>query len=161
MAESISVHIGQFLFNYRVAALCVLDNKILIHKSTEDDFWCLPGGRVHAGEDSHMALKREFLEELGQSVKIERTAWINENFFEYTGKNFHEISIAFWVSFESEMKPHAEEFPGIEENNKLVFRWIDISDIDKIKIYPEFLQDKLAEMMRDKTIIHRITNEIA
>ena len=52
---------------YRVAArvLIVQDDKILLVKETDDDWWALPGGGVDHGETIESTLVREVEEELG------------------------------------------------------------------------------------------------
>jgi 8-oxo-dGTP pyrophosphatase MutT (NUDIX family) len=52
---------------YRVAArvLIVQDNKILLVRESDDDWWALPGGGVDHGESIEATLIREVEEELG------------------------------------------------------------------------------------------------
>ncbi len=52
---------------YRVAArvLVIQNNKVLLVKESDDDWWALPGGGVDHGESIESALKREVEEELG------------------------------------------------------------------------------------------------
>lgn len=54
---------------YRVAArvLVVQDNKVLLVKEHEDDWWALPGGGIDHGETVESAVLRELEEELGVS----------------------------------------------------------------------------------------------
>ena len=56
----VSVMINNTKFNYRVATLIKSNNKILLHKNKEDDFYAIPGGRIMIGETSENALKRVF-----------------------------------------------------------------------------------------------------
>lgn len=83
----VSVMINNTKFNYRVATLIKNNNKILLHKSKEDDFYAIPGGRIMIGETSENALKREFLEEIGAKIIIKNYLGTVENFFEYNEKN--------------------------------------------------------------------------
>lgn len=39
-------HTEQEVFNYRVAGIWIKDNRILIHRASDDTIWSLPGGRV-------------------------------------------------------------------------------------------------------------------
>jgi len=52
---------------YRVAArvLVVQDNKILLVKEVDDDWWALPGGGIDHGESIESTVAREIEEELG------------------------------------------------------------------------------------------------
>ena len=52
---------------YRVAArvLVVQDDKVLLVKEADDDWWALPGGGVDYGESIESTVTRELEEELG------------------------------------------------------------------------------------------------
>jgi len=52
---------------YRVAArvLVVQDNKVLLVKEADDDWWALPGGGIDHGETIESTVAREVEEELG------------------------------------------------------------------------------------------------
>lgn len=54
---------------YRVAArvLVVQDDKVLLIKEVDDDWWALPGGGIDHGESVKLAVTREIEEELGVS----------------------------------------------------------------------------------------------
>jgi ADP-ribose pyrophosphatase YjhB (NUDIX family) len=56
---------------YRVAArvLIVQNDKILLVKETDDNWWALPGGGVNHGETIELTLAREVEEELGVPVE--------------------------------------------------------------------------------------------
>lgn len=52
---------------YRVAArvLVIQDNKVLLVKEADDDWWALPGGGIDHGESIESTVAREIEEELG------------------------------------------------------------------------------------------------
>ena len=70
----------QFKFKYRVSAIFIRDNKLLVNKYDEDSY-CLPGGYVEIGETSENAMLRELKEELNLNFEIVNFAGITENFF--------------------------------------------------------------------------------
>ena len=72
-------------FKLRVNGILINDNKILSVQMKKNGFYCLPGGHIEIGEDSKEAVVREFKEETGIDVKVERLISITENFF--TRKN--------------------------------------------------------------------------
>jgi 8-oxo-dGTP pyrophosphatase MutT (NUDIX family) len=134
------------VFNYRVAAIMIENNHVLIHKQINDKHWALPGGRVEILEDSQTCIKREIKEELGLDVKVNNLLWITENFFEYNNKNFHEIGLYYKVSLtEGKFNVNNEAFYG-EEGERLIYKWTPISELDDILLYPEFLKNSLKEI---------------
>lgn len=51
-------------------ALIAKDGKVLMCKGIGDQYWDLPGGRLHVNEDPAQGLMRELKEELGVDTKI-------------------------------------------------------------------------------------------
>lgn len=115
----------------------------LLHRDVSDDHWSLPGGRVRVGEETASSVVREFFEELGAKVKIDRLLWINEHFFEYRKMDFHEIGFYYKVSVDNSMSYfQTDSFYGIE-GKRLVYRWMPVKEINKMIIVPEFLKENL------------------
>ncbi|MBT2680189.1 NUDIX hydrolase [Bacillus sp. ISL-35] len=134
------------VFNYRVAAVMVVNNHVLIHRQATDEHWALPGGRVTVMEDSQTSIVREVKEELGIDVKVDRLLWFTENFFDYKHRNFHEIGLYYHVSpTEGSFAFQAEAFFG-EEGERLVYQWVPINQLETIKLYPEFIRSSLYEL---------------
>lgn len=57
--------IDDCLYRVAIRVLIVQDNKVLLVKETDDDWWALPGGGVDHGETAESSLTREIEEELG------------------------------------------------------------------------------------------------
>ena len=55
---------GEYKFNYRVAAVFVNKDKILLQSTAEDSYLALPGGRVKYNETTIEALKRDKIQYL-------------------------------------------------------------------------------------------------
>lgn len=136
---------GENRFNFRVAGVVINNGKILLHKTVEDDFWALPGGRNELLEYTKDTLIREMKEELDEEIIIDRLLWVVENFFEFDNKNYHEISFCYLMKFneKSLILNKRESFLGVEEDVKLIFEWFDIKDIDDIVVYPTFIKEKI------------------
>lgn len=139
---------------YRVACLFINDGKVLLHRAEMDDFFALAGGSVEFGESSTEAIEREMKEELGASVKIDRLVWVAENFFEYQDKECHEIGLYYLTEFTNESKKFyaLDKFEGIEsefiqdQQFKLHFEWIALSDLKNFEIKPSFLKSALLDI---------------
>jgi len=133
------------VFNYRVAAIMIEKNHVLVHKQVNDQHWALPGGRVEVLEDSRTSITREIKEELGIDIIVNNLLWFTENFFEYNHKNFHEIGLYYQVSFESKPKFSSEGFYG-EEGERLIYKWTPIDELGDLLLYPEFLKSSLKKL---------------
>ncbi|WP_121615320.1 NUDIX hydrolase [Virgibacillus halodenitrificans] len=103
------------VFNYRVAAIMLEKNHLLLHKQVNDNYWSLPGGRVKVLEDSQASIKREIKEELDFNIKVDNLVWITENFFEYDQRNYHEIGLYYHVSLQEGSYTLEKAFTGKRE----------------------------------------------
>ena len=136
----------QAVFNYRVAGIWIEDGHVLLHRDVNESNWSLPGGRVAIAEDSQSSLIREFGEELGIDVQIDRMAFVIENFFEHGGKDFHEIGFYYAVTADSHFATFREKpFHGIE-GERLIFQWTPIEELDKVELYPACLRTSLQKL---------------
>lgn len=68
-------------FNYRVGAIIIRDNKLLMVKNDGNPYYYSVGGRVKLKETSKEAVIRETFEETGVKFEIDRLAFIHEHFF--------------------------------------------------------------------------------
>ncbi|MBK3494650.1 NUDIX hydrolase [Viridibacillus sp. YIM B01967] len=135
--------VDEGIFNYRTACVWIHNDKILIHKNKKDDFWALPGGRVKIGEASQNSIVRECYEELGVHIHVDRLLWIVENFFEFAGREFHEIGLYYTVSSEDHSLYDKEQpFYGIE-GEKLIYRWVTADELQNLKLHPLPIKEKL------------------
>ena len=148
------------VFVYRVAGVAIYNNKLLVHKGVLDDFWSLPGGRCEMLEISKKTLIREMKEEIGIEITIKRPLFFVENFFHFEGKDFHELSIFYQMEFppESVWILKNDTFVGKEEYlpdeediyhgaaQELIFKWVNIADLENIRLYPLFLRKSLKNL---------------
>lgn len=75
--------------------------QVLLTRRKDNGQWCLPGGRVEAGESVAEACEREFWEETGLLVSVQRLVGVYSNphrLVEYPdGNKAHIISLHFVV----------------------------------------------------------------
>lgn len=149
---------GNSRFNYRIAGIALNGNSIFVHKAEEDEFWTFPGGRAEIGETAEETLKREMKEELGIDVEVIRLLWFVENFFNYVGMNYHEISLYFLMKFPSDCKYITEQEPFLieDQGTKFTFKWVetDVNTLSNLPLLPAFLQARIENL--PKSIEHVI-----
>ncbi|CEG28787.1 NUDIX hydrolase [Bacillus sp. B-jedd] len=134
------------VFNYRVAGVWIEDGHVLLHRDKNDSSWSLPGGRVEIGEEAQASIKREFLEELGIDMNVHRLVLIIENFFEYRGRDFHEMRLYFLVTpIRSSREINTTPFHGTE-GDRLIYKWTPLEDLENLELYPRFLRTELQNL---------------
>lgn len=86
-------------FKFRVGAFGILkkENKILVERHPLSHKYVLPGGGVEIGETIAQGLKREFEEETGIRVKLERLFFVNEHMFTLRGEDAQGVFIYYEV----------------------------------------------------------------
>lgn len=144
----IKIDCNEGKFKYRVCGILKHNNKYLVVKINNNNFFCLPGGHVELGEDSGQAVLREMKEELGFDVKIEKLVAINQNFFKTEeGKPFHELGFYYVVNAVDDTKINCNDH-NIEELDKgkiqhLQFKWFSAGELQSQDFRPKFLIDCL------------------
>jgi ADP-ribose pyrophosphatase YjhB (NUDIX family) len=134
-------------FHLRAGAIVIDREHVLLHRLEGDTFWALPGGRINAGEQGREAIEREFLEELGLSVRCEELLCVGENFFEYGREPHHEIGLYFSVMLPpgAAINDHGTTHPGLEGDRPLEFRWFPLASLRDLDLRPAALRDALAQ----------------
>lgn len=103
----------------RVLALAVVkkDGHVLVIQGydpkNEELFYRLPGGGVDFGETGEAAVKREFMEEMGLELIVEKQLGVTENIFTFSGKPGHEIVLLYAARLSDEAMQE-NRFPLIE-----------------------------------------------
>ena len=145
-------------FALRTVAVVLHEGHVLLHRSEQDDFWALPGGRCELLEPAQDAICREMREELGAEARVERTLWVLENFFEHNGVDCHELGFYFLVDLGPDFAHYGpdERFEGNEEGLKLYFRWFPVDTLQDVRLYPTFLREALQNLPEHVVhVVHR------
>ena len=145
-----------YVFSYRVGGLLIHDGKVLMQKAAGDDGYAFIGGHVAFGETTAETIVREFKEEIGADIKVERLFMVNENFFPWGNRPCQQISLYYLVSLIDETQiPLTKNFKALDklgnERIELDMCWIHLEDIKNKNIYPP----------QAKEYIVNIPNEIA
>ncbi|MFZ6678288.1 NUDIX hydrolase [Undibacterium sp. Tian12W] len=143
----ISFDIDEYRYNLRAAAIILNGDRVLLHKIEGDAFWCVPGGRVDAGEQAAATVVREMQEELSEQVTCGKLLWTVENFFEYRQQKHHELGLYFLVHLSpaSRLLTSAGPYIGNEGKLKLTFAWFKRTELMALDVRPSFLAQALAE----------------
>jgi len=107
----------------------VENNKVLLNKHGDDNFWKFCGGRVKEDEiNLKNVAKREVKEEMGIDVEILN----NSPYFFYTEKEIEGVQASIILAHFL-AKRIGEITPGEDIKE---WRWIDINDLDKEDLAP-------------------------
>jgi len=157
--SDITLKINGGYFRYRVGAIIINSDKILMVKNESFPFYYSVGGCVGYNETSEDAILREVFEETSVRFEIDRLIYIHENFFEAEWLNFspcHEIAFYYLMKETNEIENivcKSTVFNGIKES----IHWIPILDLHKHHFYPEFFKSELSCLRND--IGHFVTKD--
>jgi 8-oxo-dGTP pyrophosphatase MutT (NUDIX family) len=130
----ITINVNGYRVNLRVGAIVRRDDKVLVCRARDKDWWYLPGGRIKTNESSLEALTRELKEEIGTNFRIDQPVVCSENFFEEDGNKFHELCTYYqveWLGSEI-VNEHNQAFE--------VFAWVDRKYVTALDLRPSFIK---------------------
>lgn len=144
------------IFNYRVGAIILHDNKVLmVHNKNLNQYYSV-GGRCKMHETSEQAIIRECREETGIDFSIDSLCFIHENFFIINNKKYHEISFLYHMNPLDDINKIGKNKIDLSSNEHLV--WVDLDRISEIPtLYPDFF--KTESTLIPKNIKHIITKQ--
>lgn len=148
------------VFQVRIASLLFHKDHVLFLRRKKDRFWGLPGGRLEWGESSKKTLVREFQEELGWEIRVDRLLWVLENFYHYEGKEVHELNWIYLSQFtekEETIDITSKPFSGMPGTEHLEFCWFPVENISSVPLHPSFLAEKITDLPAE--IEHRVIYE--
>lgn len=146
----ISVDLNGYRINLRVGAIVTRGVHVLCCRLPDQDWWFLPGGRIKTGESSAEALQRELSEEIGMGFQVIRPIVSAENFFEFAGRNFHEICTFYEVEWT------AGEIQNQEKHSDELFEWIPQNEIGDVVLKPEFMKEYIVNPRSGfELVLHR------
>lgn len=143
-------------FNFRASGICIKDSKILLHKAENDPFWGLIGGKAKTNESTEHAVWREYNEELKVDITVKRLAWVAENFFEFEGEKYQEITFIYILEDEKDELSTEKIYYDETSKKKLIFKWFSFDELDSIDIKPGFMDKEIKNIPEAiKHIVYR------
>lgn len=126
--------------------------KILLQKRADKGTWGLPGGAIELGESALEALVREFYEETGINVRVEKLLNVYTKYSDSypNGDEAQVLTILYLVSSETSISTN---FYTSDETLKLEF--FDYRDIQNITIVNQQHQDMINDFFENKFPIDR------
>lgn len=150
-SKDIRLMIDDVKFSLRSVGVLKKNNKILFQKRKNDEFWALPGGAIGVLERSKDVIVRELEEEIGlKDIKVIRPLWFVEYFFKFDEVNQHQYIIGYLLDIDDNHEIiKKNEIEGIEKDKNIIYKWIDLKDINNSNIKPEYLKKKLLNIADD------------
>lgn len=147
------------IFNYRVCAIIMHENKLLAMRDEQASYFYLPGGRVKLHETAEQAILREIKEELQVNAEIIRPLWFNENFFTQVvnEERYHEVCLYFLLDIsKTELLEKGDKFSLTEGKELHNFRWLTFEQLKSEQIYPLFIKDRIFNLPNELTMITEV-----
>ena len=133
-----------YICDVRTVGVLVRNGKLLVQRDKDGAEYALPGGHIKIGETLEDGLKREYLEETGAKIRCEKLLWSEECFWEWKGKQAHNIAFYYLISLcDGYDIVDNGEFQSHKDNAGVVLGWMPIDEIQKVTIYPEFLKKEI------------------
>ena len=139
VARGVLVHLGHLL---TCEGLHSVDGRLR---------YLLVGGGIEFGERAADAVVREFREEIGREVVVERLLDVLENIFMVGGQVGHEVVFVYAVAFASGHEP--PDLAAIDaresDESRYVARWLPLREVaaERYRIYPDGLPRRLGNWL--------------
>lgn len=138
----------------RVCGICIENDRILLvhHKGLgkQNSLWAPPGGGMEYGEDAKQALQREFMEETGLDISIERFLFVHE----YLDPPLHGIELFFEIKRTGGILKKGYD-PEMSANDQLITE-IGFKDLNLLKSQA---LDSLHYVLKQISEINSILNQ--
>lgn len=142
MGYDISFHTNWGNLSVRAASIVPRNNCVLLAKGEKTPYY-LVGGTAQLHENSQETVRREFYEELGIVVTVERLVFVQERLFIVGNEKHHEIAFFYKLA-------GSEDFDRIKDGcctdlgRKETLHWLPLSRLNEVDLVPAFMKKKLA-----------------
>jgi ADP-ribose pyrophosphatase YjhB (NUDIX family) len=138
---------GNKRVNVRCAGIIRREGHVLVVREEDDDFVCLPGGRVQQGESSLAAIYREMKEELDADIEAPKLKYVLENFFWRYNKRFHEFAFYYEIEPPAHVPFVTEGVcqTGEDDGKTLSFEWVPYTanHLCRVNLHPWSMRTRL------------------
>ena len=160
MTRDVKFYKEEGSFKLRVCGVVECNNKYLVIRNNNEEFYGLPGGHIHLGENSLDAAYREVKEETGLDIKVEKLLATIELFFDREdNKPFHEIGYYYLMSLINEKDDIDFEMDEDDQGEMKhhTLKWITLDEFDKYDVHPNVIKEVLEKGdKRENIIINKI-----
>jgi 8-oxo-dGTP diphosphatase len=125
-------------------AVIILDGKLLVmhHFGSQGDYYLLPGGGQHNGENLITTVERECLEEAGVRVKVGDVLFIRDYIeanHEFAGERsgFHQVEIMFRCEL---IDGEGLGTGKVMDTRQVGVAWLPVDRLGDYIIYPKILK---------------------
>ena len=137
----------EYLCGLRTAGVLIRDGKLLVQRDRDGSEYALPGGHVKIGETTADGLVREYREETGADIKVEKLLWTEECFWEWNGAQAHSIAFYYLIKICAGSDiPDIGEFVSHKDNCNVVLGWMPVEKLTDVTIYPDFIKQTIYEL---------------
>lgn len=135
--KDIEFYDGNKRFNCRVNGICIKDNKIFLTKLKTDKYWTFIGGKVEFDETTDNAILREYKEEIGVNLQIDKLLALIENFFELQGESWHQYIFFYQLRDDNNALEFFNGERDVSDEKNAIYRWFDLEEIPHVQIKPK------------------------
>lgn len=143
-------------FKFRVSAIILKDNFILLEKAKKYDGYCFPGGHVELGETSLESISRECQEELQIKVKKAILLCALENIYHANdGTSVQELNYFYKVKTDVKIVQEKFDVVEIDKGREKIhtFEWVSLIDLERKCVQPIVIRDMLINKKSKKTLL--------
>ena len=131
-------------FELCVRAIIQNDDRILVCKRKDKDYYFFPGGHIEFGETAEQALIRELNEELSILIKKVSFIGVGENILNQDDQKHHEINLVFKVL--------ADKVEDKSKEDHIDFFFFNREKFSKEKVLPISLKEAIIKWQKDKKL---------
>lgn len=135
--RDIQFNVDDKKFNCRVNGICVKENKIFLSKMKDDKYWTFVGGKVKFSESTDTAILREYREEVGADLQIDKLIAVIENFFDLDGCSWHQYIFFYQLRDDNNVLELFDGERQIADEKNAIYKWVDLSELANIQIKPD------------------------